>query len=400
MKKILIVISSLRRGGAERAVSNLTMNFSEDWEIDILLNNDKVIDYPYRGRLLSLGLNGQNNMSSLIFHLKLLLRRINRLRQLKKTKQYDACISFMDSANVANILSGNKYTKVIGSVRTNVRKFGETSLKYKYTVNPLIKMLYNKADAIVAVSSGVRQELIDNFGLKDNKIITIENGCDIVSLKNQADEPWDTEDSLLKGKKIIVTVGRLSEEKAHLHLIRAFGEISKHDKKAVLLILGTGSLESYLKKLVIDIGIQDRVIFKGFVQNPYKYVAKADIFIMPSLFEGYPNAMAEAVCLGVPCIAADFQTGAREILAPELVGDKTEIRDVYLAQYGILTPVCSGKQYEGKDELETAEVKMADAITMILLDEEKRRYYASKSIERSKDLGIESVIQKWIEVVS
>lgn len=398
MAKILVVISSLKSGGAERTVSNLTMNFPEDWEIDILLNNDKRIEYPYRGRILSLGLEGKNNMSSLLFHFKLLSRRIIKLRKLKKTKQYDACISFMDSANIANILSGNKYTKVIGSVRTSVRKFGEKMPKYKYTINPLIRILYNRADAVVAVSPGIKQELIE-LGVRNEKIVTIENGYNIALMEQQANEPWDEEDGMLIGKKLVVTAGRLSDEKAQWHLIRAFCEVSKKDKDAVLLILGSGSLENYLKQIAVKNGISDKVIFKGFVKNPYKYIAKAAMFVMPSLFEGYPNAMAEAVCLGIPCIASDFHTGAREILDPELVDNKEEIDAVYPAQYGILIPLCSGTQYEGKEELESAEIKMADAMNLLLEDEEKKRYYAAKSVERSKDLGIENVIQEWMQLV-
>lgn len=399
MKRILIVISSLGHGGAERAVSNLTQNFPKDWEIDILLNNDNVVEYPYRGRLLSLGLNGENNMSSLVFHLKLLYRRIKRLRKLKKTGNYDACISFMDSANVANILSGKKYTKVIGSVRISILKCGGMMPQYKYTIYPLIRLLYNRMDAIVAVSPGIYKELTQDFGLPDKKVITIENGCDISALKQQANEPWDLEDEELKGKRLIITAGRLSEQKGQWHLIRAFSELCKKSADVVLLILGVGSLDGYLRQVADRFGIQDKVILKGFVQNPYKYIAKADVFIMPSLFEGYPNAMAEAICLGVPCIASDFNTGAREILAPDLADYSRGIKEVYMAQYGILVPVCSGKQYIGKEPLESAEEKMAEAINLLLRDEEKKAYYAAQSAERSKDLRIENVIQKWMQLV-
>lgn len=399
MKKILIVISSLGAGGAERAASNLTMSFPENWDIDILLNNGKRIEYPYRGKLLTLELDGENNMSSLIFHLKLLYKRVKKLRELKKTGKYDACISFMDSANIANILSGNKYTKVIGSVHTNVHKQGDELPQYRLTVNPLIRLLYNRADVIVAVSSGIRKVLIEDFGLRDDKVVTIENGCDRSTLRQQADEVWDAEDDLLIGKKMIVNVGRLSEAKGQWHLIRAFSRVIEKEKDAILLILGAGPFENYLKQVSRELGIQEKIIFKGFVRNPYKYITKADVFVMPSLYEGYPYAMTEAVCLGIPCIATDFQTGAREILAPELADSMKEIKEVYPAQYGILTPICSGTQYEGKEELEIAEEKMADAIMTFLEDKDKRKYYASKSMERSRDLGIESAVQKWVQLV-
>lgn len=399
MKKILIVISSLKNGGAERVASNLTLNLPKDWEADILLNDDKCVEYPYRGRILSLGLDGENDMASMAFHFKLLWRRIIKLRQLKKTGEYDACISFMDSANVANILSGNKYTKVIISVHININKVSDAQLQYKYIVSPLIRLLYNRADKLVAVSSEMRKELIEKFKLLSNKVVTIENGCDISALKQHADEPWDYDDGI-KGKRLIVTAGRLSEQKGQWHLIRAFSRVIEKEKDAVLLILGTGPLENYLKQVSGKLGIQDKVIFKGFVQNPHKYIAKADVFVLSSLYEGYGNVVAEAVCLGVPCITTDYHSGARDILAPELVNGMKEINEVYQAQYGILTPVCSGTQYEGKEELEIAEVKMVDAIMTLLEDQEKRKYYIDKSIERSKDLGIESAIQKWVQLIT
>ncbi len=398
MKKILIVISSLRHGGAERAVSNLTLNFPADWEIDILLNNDEVIDYPYRGTLLSLGFNRDNDMASLMFHLKLLFRRTKALRKLKKTGQYAACISFMDSANVANILSGNRHTKVIGSVRTSIRKFGKTLWEYRLAMYPLVRCLYNRADAIVAVSSGIKEELVREFGMKADQVVVIENGCNVSALTRKAAEALEGKDAELEDKKLIVTAGRLSEPKGQWHLIRAFREVSRREPEAMLLILGAGELEEYLKRLVKVCGLQDRVVFQGFVKNPYKYVARAEMFVLPSLFEGYPNALAEAVCLGVTCIATDFHAGAREILAPELVENGREITEVCRAEYGVLTPVCSGTRYQGAEELEEAECKLAEAICMLLEDADQREYYARQSLKRRKMLSIDTAVEKWLKL--
>lgn len=396
--KLLFVIPTLKDGGAERAISNITTHLPDDVEADILINSISDHDFPTDANIICLGMPASKNMG-ILYQLAAMLRRIHKLKKLKRKNRYDACISFMDSANVANVLSGIKYTKVIGSVHTSVQRASVKSLQYKYIVSPLIRLLYNKSDAIVAVSTGIKKELVEGFGLSDNKVFIIENGCDISALKEQAEESWDAEDNLLEGKRIIITAGRLSEEKGQWHLIRAFGRIAEEEKNAVLVILGAGPLENYLKQAAIQCGIQDKVIFKGFVQNPYKYIAKADGFILSSLYEGYPCAMMEAVCLGIPCIATDFQTGAREILAPELVGDKTKIENVYPAQYGILTPVCSGKQYEGKEELEKAEIRLAESIKLLLDDEEMRKQYALKSMEKSEELKIENIVKRWMDLV-
>lgn len=397
--KILFVIPTLKDGGAEKAMSNLTTHLPENVEADILINSISDHDFPTDANIISLGMPPSKNMG-IMYQFFSMVKRILKLYTLKRKKDYDVCISFMDSANIANILSGNKYTKVLCSVRISLNICESMLPEYKYIIIPLIKLLYNKADEIIAVSSGIRKELIEDFGIRADKVVTIENGCDMQMLISQADEPWDEEDNVLKGKKLVVTAGRLSEQKGQWHLIRAFSKVIEEEKDAVLLILGAGPLKSYLEQLTKKLGVQGEVIFKGFVQNPYKYVAKADVFVLPSLYEGYPNAMAEAACLGVPCMATDFRTGSREILAPDLVDNEKEIKEVYLAQYGILTPVCSGTHYHGQEALEPAEVRMADAIMILLGDKGKRKYYAAKSMERSRELGIESVIQKWMQLVS
>lgn len=396
--KLLFVIPTLKDGGAERAISNITTHLPDDVEADILINSISDHDFPTDANIICLGMSESKNMGN-VYQLIAMLKRIHKLKKLKRKNRYDACIGFMDSANIANIISGKKYTKVIGSVHISLQRASSSSLQYKCIINPLIRLLYNKADVTVPVSYRIKKELIENFGLSDNKVVVIENGCDIFELRERAEESWDAEDKLLEGKKIIITIGRLSEQKGQWHLIRAFGSIINEEKDVVLLILGAGPLENYLKQVTIQCGIQDKVIFKGFVQNPYKYIAKADGFVLPSLYEGYPCAMTEAICLGIPCLATDFQTGARELLAPELVDDKKEIDDIYMAQFGIITPICSGKQYQENEELEPAEVKMAEAIKLLLEDEDMNRHYSLKSNERGKKLEIDEVVKKWMQLI-
>lgn len=122
-KKIAVVISSLRKGGAERIVSDLTLNLPQNWDIDIILNGSKEnIEYSFRGNIITLGMKPQKNKLDIVYQYNVLIKRIFLLKKLKKKNNYAVCISFMDSANVANILSGKKYCKVIGTV-VFVKKF-------------------------------------------------------------------------------------------------------------------------------------------------------------------------------------------------------------------------------------------------------------------------------------
>ena len=400
MKKVLFVISYLDKGGTERALSNITMNFPKEFEIEILVNSDKVVDYPYKGRIISLGIDEKPRTGSALFQLGVLIKRVKKLRILKKQNHYAACISFLDSANIANIISGKKYCKTIVSVRNSLKEQQKLP-QYKYIVNPLVRIFYNSADQIVAVSKGIEWELINFFRLNADKVLTIENGYNIDEICCQGNIPLEnTMLSYTQGKKVIVTSGRLSEQKGQWHLIRAFAKVLEQVSDAVLIVLGTGSLEQYLKDVAQKCRVADRILFVGYTSNPYQYVSKADVFVMTSLYEGFPNALAEAVCLGIPCIATDFQTGSREILSPELLNQTDNIRDVQLAEYGILTPVCSGKRYSGNEELEDAEIKVAEAIKILLVDKETNKKYRIQSKIRSESLGIDFTVRKWTSIIN
>ena len=168
MKKVLFVIPYLVEGGAERALSNITTHFPPEWHIDILVNDDTVVDYSYKGTILTLGFTGKMRTDSVLFQFRVFLRRVRRLRDLKKNGDYQACVSFLDSANIANVLSGRRYCRTVLSVRISLKQ-SAVKPQYKYVVNPLVKALYGFADKIVAVSAGIREELILDFGLKKEK---------------------------------------------------------------------------------------------------------------------------------------------------------------------------------------------------------------------------------------
>lgn len=399
MKRVLFVISSLKKGGAERALSNITIHFPKEWDIDILVNNDEVIDYPFRGNIITLGIVGETWKNSVIFQFKLLIKRIKKLRQLKKSGKYQVCISFLDSANIANILSGKKHCKVVLSVRNSLQQ-SATAREYKYFVNPLVRLLYNNADKIVAVSKGVEQELIEIFHLKKNKVISIENGYDVLNIQKQGQEELqDKEKHVIDNRKVVVTVGRLTNQKGQWHLIRSFTEVIKQVPNALLVILGSGELEQYLMQLTKEYRIENFIYFAGHVANPYQYMSRSDIFVFPSLYEGFPNALAEAVCLGLPCIATDFHAGAREILAPDML-EEDIVEKVAEVSYGMLTPVCSGKHYKDMNEpLESAEKYLAQAIIRMLTEEEKKAEFRDRSRQRSETLKIDAIINRWVQMI-
>lgn len=397
MKRVLFTISLLYGGGAERALSNIMTHFPDDWEIDILLNDEDSIEFPYKGRLITLGIPAFDKKKSIFYLVKETIIRTKYLRKLKKENHYDACISFLDSANIANILSGNRKCKTIISIRVNMTA-KQTGFLHRMASYVLIRGIYNRAEKIVAVSKEIESEMLAEFNIPQKMITSIVNGYDCEKILQQANKiPSQLVD--IDSCKLVVTVGRLEKQKGQWHLIRAFSEVVKREPKAKLLILGTGELKKYFEELIEVFHLEQHVILTGYCDNPFWYDTKADVFVLPSLYEGFPNALAEAICCGVPCVATDFQSGAREILDPEGNVYGQRISDIKEVEYGILTPLCSGKRYKGKEPLEEEEKKLAEAILFLLINEDKNMYYREQSRKRRKDLDINSVVQEWIRVI-
>lgn len=399
MKKVLFVIRTLADDGAERALSNIITHFPDDWEIDLLLNNYDLAEFPYKGNLLSLDiLNTKERKSSPFFVVWEIMKRAKYLRRLKKENGYDACVSFLDSSNISNVISGSKYCKTIISIRVSMISKESKSL-YRYGANALMRGVYNRANKIVAVSKEIEEEMKKEFMLPDEKITSIVNGYDYKQILKQSEHaPEHVIDT--SGRKLVVTVGRLNEQKGQWHLIRAFKEVIKKEPTALLLVLGTGALKEYYETIIHENNLQNHVILGGYCRNPFWYEVKADVFVLPSMYEGFPNALAEAICCGVPCIATDFHSGAREILAPEMDILGERIKKTSKTQFGILTPLCSGTFYKGKEDLECAEVNLAEAIIEVLQNECLRKDLKERSLRRKKDLDIKMIIEKWLKVIS
>lgn len=399
MKKIIFIVSTLNTGGAQKILSNLLMNLPEQYEAYIVLNDVENIAYPYKGKLVNLGFKEQTNKLSIWYQMRVFVRRVCLLWKMKRSGEFEAAYSFLDSANIANIISGKRHCKTILSVHNNLTQSAASPV-YKYLVNPLVKILYEKADKVITVSKGIKYDLVYNLRLPDKNIVTIYNGHDVDGIRKMALEPVPKEaETYFCKEPVIVTMGRLEYQKGQWHLIRALKQVKSVYPDIRLLILGEGELESYLKQLAVDCDLEDNVIFCGFLKNPFSLLARCEGFVLPSMFEGFPNALIEALACGLPCISTDFRSGAREILAPRLsVCEQTE--DVILeGDFGLLTPVCDGKQYDGRTELTTQERFLAEAVLRLLKEKRLREQYSKKSAEAVKNLDTKRMTEKWLEIM-
>lgn len=402
MKKILFVITMLGGGGAERALCNLTFAMPAEIAFDILVSYESDYDYPHKGNVISLGMEPIGKLT-LPFQIKSFLKRIIALRKLKKKNHYDACISFMDSANIANILTGKRYCKTVVSVRNNIKE--NKSLSYRLIIGTAVKMLYNKADKVAAVSQGVKNSLIKDYGIKRDKIRVITNGFDTDAIKQLSKKEIESIaiKEFIDNSFVFVTMGRLCGQKAQWHLIRAFANIQKTkscgEQNVRLLIMGKGSDKEYLERLIEYYHLKDQIMIVPFQQKPFSIISRCSAYVMTSMFEGYSNALCEAIVCGLPCIATDFQTSAREILAPDTPVEYQNMDNVEHAEYGIIVPVCSGKRHEGIAPLEKGELLLAEAMRELATNEALYETYKMKTTKRSIQLDIHDKVEEWIALL-
>lgn len=394
--KLLFIISSLNTGGAQSAMANLSIALSSLYDIDWLVNSDERIAYDYKGNLISLGLHEPENRNNLSYQLKALVKRLKKIKSLKNTGEYIAAVSFLESANIANVLTGNRYVKTIISQRNTVsgRRMG---LKGKILVC-LDKRLYKKADEMIAISNGVRKELLEKFSLNPSTTTTILNGYNLDAIRaGMKESPMDFEKE--DGTFTFVNMGRLHDQKGQWHLIRAFSKVYGNNNKARLVIIGSGEEQNYLEGLVSEYGLESVIKILPYRKNPFSVLGKCDAFVFPSLYEGFGNVLCESLICGLPAIASDYRSGAREILAPNTDVDIEVMEHIEYAEYGIIVPVCSGNRYGAIENLENAESLLAKAMTCLMNDSALYEKYKEKALERAMQLSLAHKCEEWRRII-
>ena len=172
---------------------------------------------------------------------------------------------------------------------------------------------YAAADLVVATSRGVADDLVQSFGVKPDQVRVVHNPIDLKEIAEAAAEPIDPEHAALWKTPVVVAAGRLADVKNYPLLIEAFAILRKRTP-ARLFILGQGEQEPALRELIATRRLTDAVFLCGFHVNPWKYIAKADVFALTSRYEGFGNVLVEAMACGVPVVATS-SAGTREVVS-------------------------------------------------------------------------------------
>ena len=235
---------------------------------------------------------------------------------LKKNRP-DALLAAKNRANqvavLARRLSGMSVRVGLRmGTTTTVALQGKSTFK-KWSWYLPMRWLYPKADAIIAVSAGVAEDLMRITGLDSRRITVIANPVitpRVDRLANvEPEHPWLQD----KAVPVIIGAGRLTRQKDFPTLIKAFARL--HAKRRYrLIILGEGKDKALLTNLAEQLKVAGDLDFPGFVDNPYAYMNSADLFVLSSIWEGSPNVLTEAMGLGIPVVSTDCPSGPREIL--------------------------------------------------------------------------------------
>jgi glycosyltransferase involved in cell wall biosynthesis len=193
-------------------------------------------------------------------------------------------------------------------------EFEANHARFGFAKRHLLGRAYRTADRVVAVSEGVRTGLLEFFHLPPQQVTTCYNIFDIPQLDAAAAEECPDFDET---RFHVISVGRLQHEKGQRYLVDAFDELvnRRGHKQSMLWLVGSGPDEASLRAHVSSMRLDNHVRFEGFQANPMPYLRRADLFCLPSLFEGMPNALVEAMLAGTPVVSSDCPSGPREILA-------------------------------------------------------------------------------------
>lgn len=356
--KILFFIPRMGSGGSERVISVLANGLvkrGHEVHITQLIQSESF--YPLDEQVTLSGLDIAIRRSSRLLACwdqgRFFLRGLCHIKRDIKTHQPDAVIAFMrQSCIMAWILKllGEK-TPLICSERNDPTVQGRF-------VRRLMKWVYGKADLFVCQGQGV----YDYFD-------RIEKKCIISNPVPKYDYPCLP---AAQRRKAVVAVGRLDRQKNFPLLIQSFGEVHKKFPDHILEIYGKGPEQARLEQMIVGMGAEDHIHLMGARSDLHDCIHHAAVFVMSSDYEGFPNALAEAMSLGLPVVSTDFATG----IARTLIGREN----------GRVVPVGDG-------------AALAEAMTELLSDPELRDVCSGSNLKISDIYSADAITEKWEQAI-
>lgn len=360
--KVVFIIPSLSSGGAERIVSHISNKLAE--------NNNDVYILTFEGikpfyklhnnikyKTAGLVVKRENRLNTIIKIFFNLFKYMKFVAKEIKDICPDVVIPFLPQADISifKLILKKRSYKIVCSERNDPQQ-------RNLIMQRILKLIYSNCDLLVCQSKNV-----SNFysNIPGDKKVIIENPLNDDIIPEYVDES-----SCPK----IVSVGRLSKQKNHELLIRSFANIYRVGAlNCNLYIYGEGPERNNLENLIRNLGLEGRVILCGREKNVLHKIKDASLFVLSSNYEGFPNALLEAVALGLPVISTDFPTGTAERLIDN--------------SNGIIVPV-------------NDEYKMSIAIKKIMLDETLRKKMRGNTLNIRNELNLDRIVSMWMKNIA
>jgi glycosyltransferase involved in cell wall biosynthesis len=306
-RRVMFVIPSLGGGGAERACVTLLRHLDRGRiSPSLALYRRKgpfLAEVPDDVPVHDLGLHGMS-----------ITQAVRRLARLIRRERPDVVMGIMRHPNLVCLLAAALArcgTRVVVNEQNHLRAefdlYGGGLLK-----GIAVRCLYPRAAAVTAISRGIGNELAHVHDVPQKRLMVIPNPVDVEAVSALARKPIDDTCSANE-MPMILAAGRLHPQKGFPHLIRAFARV-RPSLPARLVIIGEGPERAALEALVAGLDLQGAVVLPGFQSNPYAWMARADLFVLSSLYEGFGNVITEAMALGVPIVATRCPSGPEEII--------------------------------------------------------------------------------------
>jgi len=312
---VVFVIAHLGFGGAQRTLTNMVNRWAARGALRpvvLVLEGERAPAYPMGQGVTVLWLNLAKNSSWALDKIANNLRRIQDIRTALQETRPDIVVAFQDSTNVLTILSClGAGPPVVVTERTDPARH-----RIGAAWSALRALTYPLAAVVVAQTEAARKALP---WPARRKALAIPNAILTPNADKGCASPLP--------RPLVLGLGRLSPEKGFSELLRAFALAAATRPAWRLAIAGDGPQGAELSALAHSLGCAERVLFVGAVQNVASWFGQADLFALPSHYEGFPNALCEAMALGLPCIAT-ATSGAAAIIRPEVDGLLVAVGDV------------------------------------------------------------------------
>jgi glycosyltransferase involved in cell wall biosynthesis len=343
--KVLLLIPNLGKGGAQKVFHQQRHFLNKNYDVtSCVFNFDGAFENEKNSSIVSLEVRAGTGMFSKALNF---YRRVKRLQKIKQSLGTHLSISHLEGADYVNVLSRRRDRTILwvhGSKKYDRQIEG---LLGWLRLKVMLPYLYRRSDRIVSVSDGIRLELLELVPGIEKKTTVVRNGVDIERVRTLAHDPPASWRKLFRENFVIATHSRLARQKNLDSLLRVVDMLKVMDK-VKWVIAGDGEERQRLLSLCREMKIsfhqpwdaqpssnEHTVYFIGHQDNPFPFLAASKLYILTSLWEGFPLSLCEAIACGLPVISADCPTGPREILGPEI---KTQVSMPVEASFGVLMP--------------------------------------------------------------